>query len=154
MTTTDLNNQTFATPISMNAALLPDLFQNQLRNLFRAQKDLKLNLERSRTLANRISLVVEQATPLLHAPITDLRTKPNLVLLVVLIEEVYEYVTIFSSHSRSTIDHLVPDEELYCKWNERLQFIILSLNLNLDINVVFNKKEDQMDLRADIVSPR
>jgi hypothetical protein len=80
-----------------------------------------------------------------------------LVLLLVLIEETNEYFTVFGDYSRDMVEHLTKfgfDEEVYSKWNQRLEFIIIGLDLKLDITTMLDHQIDQQNLKADLAHLR
>ena len=106
-----------------NGLITRSYYEAAIISLADSKAKLKLFHARSDALYKRIATAVQLVVPVLNAPITDLGTKPSLVLLLVLIEEIDEYFRAFSCYSRIMTEHLIKfgvDEEVFSKWNERL----------------------------------
>ena len=101
---------------------------------------------RSRTITRRILSAIELAAPAMN----DTSETNNMVLLLVLVEQVSEYLATLQNVTLATVQYLLQngaDEETFSKWNERLEFIAIALKINA---ISFDRELDKINLRTDI----
>jgi len=116
-------------------------------------EQLHFHKNRILLLLKRVKIVVDLVDKNIDESRNDLAVSQSLMLLSITLEEILEYVVLFSTSGESLATHIVQngsDEEQFIKWNERLQHISAEQKLEIDMFDVFDESSDFHAFQKDI----
>ena len=115
---------------------------------------LVFHKERFQTLLKRVKLIANllDSSNLIDST-RDLITCQALMALSITLEEILDYVALFSSADSQLASHIIKygsDEEQFIKWTERLQHCAVELKLDDDVFDCFDELADFQDFQKDL----
>ena len=109
------------------------------------QNRLSILLKRVKTIVDLVKNISEST----H----DLVKNQSMMLLLISVEEIFDYVVLFSTSDKQLAAHIVKygsDEEQFIKWNERLQHCVAELKLEINEFDVFDEASDFHAFQKDL----